>query len=99
MDQGRRGEVAGDPGNCAEAADQLLQLSDEMRGNNHRPGRFDEQEARRLGVASGPDFGVLQRGGSVTAVDGSTVTPQQVLGEARLGRKMGHMTQLKPLTK
>src|SRR5436190_21616006 len=37
-----------------------------------RPGRFDEDEARRLGVTSGPDFGVLQRGGNVTAADGST---------------------------
>ncbi len=53
-----------------------------------RPGRFDEQEAARLGVTPGPDFGVLQRGGDVKAADGSTVTPAQVLGEARLGRKI-----------
>jgi ribonuclease Z len=53
-----------------------------------RPGRFDEEEARRLGVTFGPDFGVLQRGGEVTTADGSTVTPEQVLGEARLGRKV-----------
>lgn len=55
---------------------------------DHRPGRFDEREALRLGVEPGPDFGVLQRGGSVTASDRSTVTPEQVLGEARLGRKV-----------
>jgi ribonuclease Z len=53
-----------------------------------RPGRFDEDEARRLGVAPGPDFGILQRGASVTATDGTTVTPEQVLGETRLGRKI-----------
>ena len=48
-----------------------------------RPGRFDEQAARDLGVAPGPDFGRLQRG---EAVDG--VTPEQVLGEPRRGRKV-----------
>lgn len=53
-----------------------------------RPGRFDEDEAVRLGVAPGPDFGKLQRGSSVTAADGSTVVPEQVLGERRLGRKV-----------
>lgn len=55
---------------------------------DRRPGRFDEQDARRLGVEPGSDFGILQRGGSVTAADGSTVTPEQVLGKARLGRKV-----------
>lgn len=53
-----------------------------------RPGRFDEDEARRLGVAPGPEFGKLQRGQSVTVADGSTVEPSQVLGETRLGRKV-----------
>jgi ribonuclease Z len=52
-----------------------------------RPGRFDEQEAARLGVRPGPDFGRLQRGQSVT-VDGGEVRPEQVLGEARRGRKV-----------
>jgi ribonuclease Z len=53
-----------------------------------RPGRFDEDEARRLGVAPGPDFGALQRGGSVQTSSGETVTAEQVLGETRLGRKV-----------
>lgn len=53
-----------------------------------RPGRFDEDEARRLGVEPGPDFGVLQRGGNVTTASGATVEPSQVLGESRLGRKI-----------
>lgn len=53
-----------------------------------RPGRFDEDEAVRLGVTPGADFGVLQRGGEVVTADGTTVTPDQVLGEARLGRKI-----------
>lgn len=53
-----------------------------------RPGRFDLATAERLGVAPGPDFSTLQQGGSVVSADGSTVSADQVLGEARLGRKV-----------
>jgi ribonuclease Z len=52
-----------------------------------RPGRFDEEAARRLGVAPGPDFGRLQRGEPVVGANGE-VRPDQVLGEARRGRKL-----------
>jgi ribonuclease Z len=48
-----------------------------------RPGRFDESRARELGVEPGPDFGKLQRGEPV-----GEVTPDQVLGEPRRGRKV-----------
>jgi ribonuclease Z len=48
-----------------------------------RPGRFDAELAARLGVASGPDFGRLQRGEVVAGV-----RPEQVLGPARAGRKI-----------
>src|ERR687890_133825 len=51
-----------------------------------RPGRFDEQRARALGVAPGPDFGRPQRGQPFSA-EGREVTPEAVLGEARRGRK------------
>jgi hypothetical protein len=51
-----------------------------------RPGVFDVDAARALGVTPGPDFGVLQRGGEVTVADGSVVRPDQVMGEAREGR-------------
>lgn len=53
-----------------------------------RPGRFDEEAARRLGVRPGPDFGRLQHGESVTTESGETVEPSAVLGEPRLGRKI-----------
>jgi ribonuclease Z len=53
-----------------------------------RPGRFDEQAAIVLGVRPGPDFGRLQRGEAVQAQDGKDVTPDQVLGETRRGRKL-----------
>jgi len=48
-----------------------------------RPGRFDAELATRLGVAPGPDFGRLQRGVSVAGV-----SPEQVVGAARAGRKV-----------
>ncbi|MFN8161989.1 MAG: ribonuclease Z [Solirubrobacterales bacterium] len=50
-----------------------------------RPGRLDAEEARRLGIPFGPDFGRLQRGESVTGSQG-TVAPEQVMGEPRPGR-------------
>ncbi|MSO41567.1 MAG: ribonuclease Z [Solirubrobacterales bacterium] len=52
-----------------------------------RPGRFDAETARGLGVSDVRDFGRLQRGEEVE-VSGGTVAPQQVLGEARQGRKL-----------
>jgi ribonuclease Z len=52
-----------------------------------RPGRFDPDAAERLGVGSGPDFGRLQRGEAVET-GGETVTPEQVMGEERRGRKI-----------
>jgi len=50
-----------------------------------RPGRFDPEAAKRLGVPEGPAFAALQRG---EAVDGSTglVQPEDVMGERRPGR-------------
>jgi ribonuclease Z len=53
-----------------------------------RPGRFDVDAARALGVRPGEDFGVLQRGGEVRAEDGSVVRSDQVVGEARSGRRV-----------
>lgn len=48
-----------------------------------RPGEFDPVTAARLGVRPGPDFGRLQRGETI-----SGVTPAQVMGEPREGRKI-----------
>ena len=48
-----------------------------------RPGRFDADTARALGVAEGPDFGRLQRGETVGGV-----RPEQVVGPTRPGRRI-----------
>jgi ribonuclease Z len=53
-----------------------------------RPGRFDVDAADALGVPAGRERGALQRGEAVTLADGAVVTPEQVLGEARPGRKV-----------
>jgi ribonuclease Z len=54
---------------------------------DERPGRFDDAAARELGVTPGPDFGKLQHGEPVTGSKGE-VRPEQVVGEARRGRKV-----------
>ncbi|MGD0196439.1 MAG: ribonuclease Z [Solirubrobacteraceae bacterium] len=50
---------------------------------DERPGRFDAELANALGVEFGPDFGRLQRGETVAGV-----TPEQVIGEPRPGRRL-----------
>jgi ribonuclease Z len=54
---------------------------------DERPGRFDPDRASALGVEAGPDFGRLQDGEEVPGRDGM-VRPEQVMGEARRGRKL-----------
>jgi ribonuclease Z len=53
-----------------------------------RPGRFDVDVATSLGVPDGPERGVLQRGENVTLSDGRLVTPADVLGPQRAGRRV-----------
>ena len=53
-----------------------------------RPGFFDVAAADALGVPAGPERGELQRGESVTLDDGRVVTPDEVLGEPRAGRRI-----------
>jgi ribonuclease Z len=52
-----------------------------------RPGRFDVEAAKELGITDPHDFGRLQRGETIS-VDGSEIRPDQVLGEPRQGRKI-----------
>jgi ribonuclease Z len=52
-----------------------------------RPGRFDVDAARSLGVTDAREYGRLQRGERIS-IGGSEVRPEQVMGEPRQGRKV-----------
>ena len=63
---------------------------------DERPGRFDTTAAEALGVVEGPDYGRLQRGESVSSTSGDRVTPEQVLGPARPGRRLAYCADTRP---
>jgi ribonuclease Z len=54
---------------------------------DERPGRFDIEAAKRLGVPEGPAFAALQRGEEVQGAAG-LVRPEQVVGASRPGRRL-----------
>lgn len=60
-----------------------------------RPGRFDPDEAIRLGVEPGPAFKQLQDGEEVDGKYGK-VRPDQVMGEDRLGRAIALTGDTRP---
>jgi ribonuclease Z len=60
-----------------------------------RAGRFNREAAVALGVPPGPLFGKLQHGQSVE-VDGKTINPDQVMGQARPGRKIVYTGDTRP---
>lgn len=70
-----------------------------------RPGRFDKPRALSLGVPEGPLFRKLQMGESVKLKSGATVSPNDVMGAPRPGRKLvvtgdtGPCTQLVDLAR
>jgi ribonuclease Z len=53
-----------------------------------RPGKFDKQKALDLGIPEGPLFSKIQRSETIKLKNGETITPEQVLGEPRIGRKI-----------
>ena len=50
---------------------------------DERPGVFDPEKATQLGLLEGPEFGRVQRGETIRGV-----TPDQVMGPPRAGRKL-----------
>ena len=53
-----------------------------------RPGTFDADAAKALGVPFGPQFGVLKAGGSIILPDGRSVDGAALVGPLRPGRKI-----------
>jgi ribonuclease Z len=70
---------------------QAFEANHSVRANGYvliedqRPGRFDLDAAKRLGVPEGPAFAALQRGEEVEGAEG-VVSPEDVVGAARPGR-------------
>ena len=61
-----------------------------------RPGRFNQERARKLGVPEGPFWSKLQHGECVRLSDIELVKPQDVLGKPRLGRKIVYTGDTRP---
>jgi ribonuclease Z len=85
---------AGDAIPCDGAEVRAFPVEHSMRAHGYslveveRPGRFDPQAAKELGVKEGPDFARLQRGEAVETAKGTAVRPQDVMGESRPGRTL-----------
>jgi ribonuclease Z len=84
------------PGDAVERGDYRIVAFDVEHGvsangyalaESVRPGRFDVEAARALGVPEGPLFSRLQNGEAVD-LPGGEVRPAQVLGAPRPGRKL-----------
>lgn len=61
-----------------------------------RPGTFDVDRARELGVPAGPLFRALQKGRDVTLDDGRLVRSAEVVGPPRRGRRIAYCTDTRP---
>lgn len=57
-----------------------------------RPGRFDVEKAKELGIPSGPLYGKLKRGESVTLPDGREINGAELCGETQMGRSFVYCT-------
>lgn len=57
-----------------------------------RPGRFNVEKANALGIPSGPIYGQLKRGETVTLPDGRRIRGKELCGETETGRKVIYCT-------
>jgi len=57
-----------------------------------RPGVFYPEKALSLGVPRGPLWSALQKGETVELPGGKCISPEQVLGATRSGRKISYVT-------
>lgn len=61
-----------------------------------RPGRFNKEKAKKLGLPEGPLWSKLQHGESARSSNGKIVKPEDVLGKPRLGRKIVYTGDTRP---
>lgn len=61
-----------------------------------RPGRFNLERARELGIPAGPLYSQLQSGKAVTLADGRVIPPSEVLGEPRPGKIVSYCLDTRP---
>ncbi|NJL23699.1 MAG: ribonuclease Z, partial [Leptolyngbyaceae cyanobacterium SM1_3_5] len=57
-----------------------------------KPGRFNVEKAIELGIPSGPLYGKLKRGETVTLPDGRSIDGATLCGETEIGRKFVYCT-------
>jgi len=57
-----------------------------------RPGEFHPEKAQALNIPMGKLWGKLQKGETVQTQDGRTITPDDVMGKPRQGRKFSFVT-------
>jgi ribonuclease Z len=57
-----------------------------------RPGHFDVEKAKVLGIPSGPIYGRLKRGETVTLEDGRKINGKTLCGPTEIGRKVAYCT-------
>ena len=62
-----------------------------------RPGTFNVEAVMAAGVPRGSLWSRLQSGREVTLADGRVITPAEVLGESRPGRKVSYVTDSLPI--
>ncbi|MBO0861785.1 MAG: ribonuclease Z [Chloracidobacterium sp.] len=61
-----------------------------------RPGRFDLERAKELGIPAGPLYSRLQSGELVTLEDGQVIHPSEVLGPPRPGKAVSYCLDTRP---
>ena len=57
-----------------------------------RPGRFNLEKAKELGIPSGPIYGKLKNGETVTLADGRVINGRDLCGADEIGRKFVYCT-------
>ncbi|EPX60112.1 Ribonuclease Z [Cystobacter fuscus DSM 2262] len=72
----------------AVAVDHRINALGYVLQEDERPGKFNLEKVKALGVPSGPLYGQLQRGEPVQLADGRTIRPEEVVGEQRPGRRL-----------